>query len=201
MKFRAYDKPLLHNLELIDDWEVFGTIKFNEPTSNKKCLKIWYNFIRQVELRNKGQWVAKIEGDNTLEQQLEGTTRHIHFLLAKEGTKEKNYLVKHILSILNLMSDLKPFWATRPSFPYGVRKTMSTASFKVEPYDSDRGARLYISKICNNDTVNLNTKGFDSGEYCCWKLSHRLKSRMTKLNEKAEVIAQRRRVPIEENKK
>jgi len=183
---RNYDKPLLYNLKLIDDWSVFGHLKFNEPCLNDKCLKIWYDLIRQIEVRNKGQWLLKVEGDDTRKQQLEGTNKHIHFLLAEEGMKKQNNQVNYIKHIMNLMSDMNPFWSTRPQFSHGVRKTMSSASFKVEPYNKELGARYYISKICYNDAVNLNTRGFDSGEHCCWKLSHKLKQRMRRLNENNE---------------
>ena len=172
MKFRAYDKPLLHNLELINDWSVFGTLKFNEPTGNNKCLKIWYDFIRQVEYRNQGQWVVKIEGDNTW------TQKHMHYLIEERGSKREKQpnIINSINFIISMMS--------MKSSSY--REAMASGSHKVEPYDKERGARYYISKICYNDTVNLNTRGLDSGEHSCWKLSHKLKQRMRQLNENNE---------------
>ena len=175
MNIRAYDKPLVYNLSLVDDWAVFGTFKFNTYRNNDHCLRIWYDFIRQVERRNQGQWLAKLEGSNTWRS----AQKHIHYLIAKKGTKNEwknSNIVNSINSITCLMS------VKNSAYRYDMEK----GSHKVEAYNSEQGAKHYISKMCFNDTLNLDAKGLDNAEHCCWKMSHKLKQRIRKLNENNE---------------
>ena len=47
--YKEIDEPLVHNLSLIDDFKLFGTVKFNAQTSVSNCIKFWHDFIRGLE--------------------------------------------------------------------------------------------------------------------------------------------------------
>ena len=57
--FYPRDKALTHNLSVIpDDWLAFGTVKFNEKVGRMKCLRFWYDLVKTLERRNRGNWLV-----------------------------------------------------------------------------------------------------------------------------------------------
>ena len=73
------DKPLVDNLNQIDDWFVFGSVGFRRKVNIQRMKLLFYKLIRPVEQNNKGQFIVRFEGDNIQRE------RHFHFLLGKRG--------------------------------------------------------------------------------------------------------------------
>jgi hypothetical protein len=166
------DNPLVHNLNLIKDWKLFGTVKFNAQTSIDNCIKFYYDFIRGIEKHGRGQWLLKLEGSSYNDY---APNRHIHFLLADEGLKETISDLKHrARTKINLLKRDK-----EKDYNYSLKNS----TIHLENYDKKKRATYYVAKLCGQDTVNLSGLGLDSAERSNWKLSPSLKRRMRKLNE------------------
>ena len=174
--YKEIDEPLVHNLSLIDDFKLFGTVKFNAQTSVSNCIKFWHDFIRGLERHGRGQWVFKLEGSSYNDF---APNRHIHFLLAERGIKKRIHNINfRARTQINLLKRDKS-----KSYNYSLWKS----SIHLENYNKKRGARFYIAKFCGPDTVNLNGRGLDSAERSNWKISPSLKRRITKINENINV--------------
>ena len=170
--YKELDKPLIHNLSLIDDFKLFGTVKFNAQTSTSNCIKFWYDFIRGLERHGRGQWVFKLEGSSYNDF---APNRHIHFLIAQRGIKKTitsiNYRARTQINLLKRDRS--------KSYYYSLFKS----SVHLDNYDKTKGAMYYIAKFCDPDTVNVSGIGLDSAERSNWKISPSLKRRITKINE------------------
>ena len=167
---RNYDKPLLHNLKLINDWKLFGCLRFEELVSKDRCLQVWYSFIRNIERRNRGQWFFRLEGDNIL------TKRHIHFLIGKRGLK-KTYSIQNLIK--SSIWDLKNRYSC-----------VKSGTSVIQDFDYSKGGTAYVTKLSGFEAPNNKGKGLDSAENSNWKMSFNLKKRIKRINENAELIMQ-----------
>ena len=156
---RTYDKALLHNLNLFEDYSVFGTIRFFVQLSKFQMNGVFIQLIRSLEIRNKGQWVVKFEGFNQ-------GTHNLHFLL-REGFKEED---TH-----NLIRDLYR------SFAVLNATGMATAEFTR--YDASKGASWYMAKQIESDKIlNPFAEDIDQGNY--FQVSTELAKAITEANER-----------------
>ena len=175
--YNDIDIPLFHNIDLIDDWKVFGTLKFNAETSTNTCIKIWYDLIRGIERHSRGQWLLRIEGSSYNDST---PKRHIHYLIAETGIK------KEFISILPYKIKTKLLNLKNTYFGY-YKDVLDSSTSHIEQYDPSLGAKHYISKMNKYEPVNASVKGLDSGGNSSWKLSPSIKRRITKINQTLSV--------------
>jgi len=164
--FRQYDRPLQHNLAIIDNFIIFGVLKFNSKLSNERIMALWYIFIRGVEVRNKGEWFVKVEGDNVVRQ------RHLHYALGvgmlKDSYSELAALIEAWIDYLKLK---------HPEFNNG--------SSYFNEYSNEKGGDWYLSKLSNVELVSQRGIGLDSVGDSNWKMSTELKESIKDKNENA----------------
>lgn len=165
---RQYDRPLQHNLAIIDNFIIFGVLKFNSKLSNERIMALWYIFIRGVEVRNKGEWFVKVEGDNVVRQ------RHLHYALGvgmlKDSYSELAALIEAWIDYLKLI---------HPEFYNG--------SSYFNEYSNEKGGDWYLSKLSNVELVNQRGIGLDSVGDSNWKMSTELKESIKDKNENAAI--------------
>ena len=148
---REYDRPLQHNLSIIDNFIVFGVLKFNSNLSNSRIMELWYLFIRGIEKRNKGEWFVRIEGDNQVRQ------RHLHFLLAG-GMVRDTY---------SELSELILAWLGYLSLKH---TEFNRGSSYIDAYDNNKGGDWYLSKINRVELLSERGIGLDSVGRSNWKI-------------------------------
>ena len=166
---REYDRPLQHNLSNIDNFIIFGVLKFNSNLSAERIMALWYIFIRGVEIRDKGEWFVGVEGDNVVRQ------RHLHYALGvgmlKDSYSELAALIEAWIDYLKLK---------HPEFRSG-------SSYFTE-YSNDKGGDWYLSKLSNVELVSQRGIGLDSVGNSNWKMSTELKKSIKAKNENARHI-------------
>ena len=160
---REYDKPLQHNLSIVDNFKVFGVLKFNCNLSNSKIMELWYIFIRGVEIRNKGEWFVRIEGDNEVRQ------RHLHYLLAGGMTKDSYGELVELISAWLAYLCLK-------------HREFDNGSSYIDEYDNNKGGDWYLSKVNRVELVSERGIGLDSIGRSNWKMSTELKKKIKNNN-------------------
>ena len=165
---RQYDRPLQHNLSLIDNFIIFGVLKFNSNLSTSRIMELWYIFIRGIEVRNMGEWFVRVEGDNEVRQ------RHIHYALGG-GMVKGSY--SELANLIDVWLDyLKQ---RHPEFNNG--------SSYFNEYRNDKGGDWYLSKLSNVELVNQRGIGLDSVGDSNWRMSTELKKSIKDKNENAAV--------------
>jgi hypothetical protein len=165
---RQYDIPLQHSLSKIDNFIIFGVLKFNSNLSTSRIMELWYIFIRGIEVRNMGEWFVRVEGDNEVRQ------RHIHYALGG-GMVKGSY--SELANLIDVWLDyLKQ---RHPEFNNG--------SSYFNEYRNDKGGDWYLSKLSNVELVNQRGIGLDSVGNSNWKMSTELKERIKDKNENAAV--------------
>ena len=171
-KKQKYDEALVHQLNKIDDWWVYGSLGMRVPTAENRIKDIFYKIIRPFEVGNKGEFIFRIEGDNIQRE------RHFHFLLTKSTWKTKsiNFLKN---SIRRKIAELKLVTNIRGEKTY---PELASCSPHLEPYDPSLGAKWYVAKIATDEKERLQGRSLTSCvDGMDWKLSSRLFHRMKSL--------------------
>ena len=143
---KTFDKSLLYNLNIFQDFKVFGTIKFNKQIHRKTMRYVFLKLQRPSEIKHKGQWFVRYEGYNQ-------GTHNLHFLLGN-GYKESN--TEDL--ILNLNENFKTFAAAE------------RASGVFTKFEPDRGHAWYLSKQIESDQI-LNPIAEDRDQGNNWEMS------------------------------
>jgi len=162
------DKPLVDNLNQIDDWLVFGSVGFRRKVNIQRMKLLFYKLIRPVEQNNKGQFFVRFEGDNIKRE------RHFHFLLGKRGLLTN--------SIEKIQKRLKERTIDLAISDYPEYETCST---KFKLFNPNLDGIRYVSKIAKDEKENLCGIGLDSCvQGLDWKMSPTLRKRIIDINTK-----------------
>ena len=160
---RTYDKALLHNLNLFDDYSVFGTMRFHLRLNKFQLKGVFLSFIRLIEVKNKGQWIVRFEGYNQ-------GTQNLHFLL-RDGFKEDN--------LNNLIRDIYK--------KFNILVATGIATGEFTRFDSSKGASWYMAKRVESDTIlNPIAEDLDQGNY--FEVSTAFKRAIAEFNERDEQL-------------
>lgn len=176
------DLALFNRLERYNFFKIFISITFYCSVSASRIMGLYYDFVRGLERRSKGEWFVKVEGDNKQRK------RHLHILFGEGFKKRKPLDLKQAAE--NKLSDLKLqgvdqkknrlddpyldylFYDDYPALPFADMDT------DVRLYDSQLGVRSYLALDDPLEDESLSGVGLDSVGRSNWKMSNRLKKKI-----------------------
>ena len=184
-----YDNVLIHNLNLINDWSVFGSVAFRTATSPDRIKLLFYKLMREVERGHRGQYIVRFEGDNVVRN------RHFHFLLCNNGlingldnVADVKIALQKAINKLADKHEYNRYSINDQTVEQGNRLypefTTATTDFReYNPHHPFGDAIEYISKVATNEREDLSARGLDSAvRGLNWKLSRAIKRRITEIN-------------------
>ena len=90
---RTYDKALLHNLNLFDDYSVFGTMRFHLRLNKFQLKGVFLSFIRLIEVKNKPCSVMQKLKGRTVNETDADLCASLGYIIAKFHIAGESYKV------------------------------------------------------------------------------------------------------------